>query len=91
MTGSVRSVNVAVVRDDLATRAPGGRTGIDKRPVEGPVLLTAAGVAGDTVCDTTYHGGPDQAVYAYAAEDLEFWAAELGRRCSRAAWGRISR
>jgi MOSC domain-containing protein YiiM len=79
MTGVVESVNVAVVRSDIATRAPSGRTGIDKRPVDGPVLLTADGVQGDTVCHTKHHGGPDQAVYAYAAEDLAFWAAELGQ------------
>jgi MOSC domain-containing protein YiiM len=79
MTGRVESVNVAFVRGDLDTRAPSGLTGIDKRPVAGPVLLTAAGVAGDTVCHTEHHGGPDQAVYAYAAEDLAFWAAELGQ------------
>ena len=79
MTGRVESVNVAVVRSDIDTRAPDGRTGIDKRPVEGPVLLTAGGVEGDTVCHTKHHGGPDQAVYAYAAEDLAFWAAELGQ------------
>ena len=24
------------------------------------------------------HGGPDMAVYGYAREDLDFWAAELG-------------
>jgi MOSC domain-containing protein YiiM len=79
MTGSVESVNVAVVRSDIDTRAPSGRTGIDKRPVDGPVLLAADGVQGDTVCHTKHHGGPDQAVYAYAAEDLAFWAAELGQ------------
>jgi MOSC domain-containing protein YiiM len=79
MTGVVESVNVAVVRSDIATRAPSGRTGIDKRPVDGPVLLTADGVQGDTICHTKHHGGPDQAVYAYAAEDLAFWAAELGQ------------
>ena len=79
MTGSVESVNVAAVRSDLDTRAPSGRTGIDKRPVDGPVLLAADGVQGDTVCHTKHHGGPDQAVYAYAAEDLAFWAAELGQ------------
>jgi MOSC domain-containing protein YiiM len=79
MTGKVESVNVAVVRTDIGTRAPDGRTGIDKRPVDGPVLLTAAGVQGDTICHTKHHGGPDQAVYAYAAEDLAFWAAELGQ------------
>lgn len=79
MTGTVTSVNIAVVRDDLVTRAPSGRTGIDKRPVDGAVLLAVDGLQGDTVCDTKYHGGPDQAVYAYAAEDLAFWAAELGQ------------
>lgn len=79
MTGRVESVNVAVVRSDIDTRAPDGRTGIDKRPVDGPVLLTADGVQGDTICHTKHHGGPDQAVYAYAVDDLAFWAAELGQ------------
>ena len=77
--GRVVSVNVAVVRTDPWTRVKSGRSGIDKRPVEGPVLLTADGVAGDTICDTEHHGGPDQAVYAYSTEDLAFWAGELGQ------------
>jgi MOSC domain-containing protein YiiM len=77
--GRVESVNVAVVRHDPWTRVKSGRSGIDKRSVAGPVQLQVDGVAGDTVCDTVYHGGPDQAVYAYAVEDLRFWAAELGR------------
>jgi MOSC domain-containing protein YiiM len=60
-------------------------TAIDKRPAEGPVMVTpapakgSAGLAGDRVCDVRHHGGPDQAVYAYAREDLDFWEAELGR------------
>lgn len=61
-------------------------TGIDKRPVEGPVAVTApgpkgdgsVGLAGDRVYDVRNHGGTDQAVYAYAREDLDGWAAELG-------------
>lgn len=77
--GEVVSVNVAVVRTDAFTRVKSGRSGIDKRPVDGPVRLEADGVAGDTICDTKYHGGPDQAVYAYAEEDLAFWAREVGR------------
>ncbi len=77
--GRVVSVNVAVVRTDPWTRVKSGRSGIDKRPVAGPVLLEADGVAGDTVCDTAHHGGPDQAVYAYAVDDLAFWSAELGQ------------
>ena len=33
------------------------------------------------------HGGPDQAVYAYAREDLDFWAAELGRPLPAGVFG----
>ncbi|HZG90058.1 MAG TPA: MOSC domain-containing protein [Pseudonocardia sp.] len=76
--GRVESINVAVPRHDLPARA--GATGIDKRPVAGPVRLDVGGVAGDTVIDLADHGGPDQAVYAYSVDDLEFWSAELGRR-----------
>lgn len=58
-------------------------TGIDKRPVDGPVLLTApdegSGVAGDVICDLRHHGGPDQAVYAFAWEDLMAWADRIAR------------
>lgn len=64
-----------------------GTTGIDKRPVRGPVAVTApgpkgtgaVGLAGDRVHDIKHHGGDDHAVYAYAREDLDHWAAELGR------------
>jgi MOSC domain-containing protein YiiM len=61
-------------------------TGIDKRPVAGPVAVVApgprgdgaVGLAGDRVYDVRNHGGTDQAVYAYAREDLDGWAAEMG-------------
>ncbi|SFO08674.1 MULTISPECIES: MOSC domain-containing protein [Actinomadura] len=61
-------------------------TGIDKRPVDGPVTVTdpgprgtgAVGLAGDRVHNTKHHGGADQAVYAYAREDLDLWETELG-------------
>ncbi|MCU1666637.1 MAG: hypothetical protein QOI36_203 [Pseudonocardiales bacterium] len=78
--GRVESVNVAVVRSDPWTKVKNGRSGIDKRPVDGPVLLTTSGVDGDTVCDVEHHGGPDQAVYAYSCDDLAFWTAELGQQ-----------
>ena len=64
-----------------------GVTGIDKRPVAGPVEVRdpgptgvgGSGLAGDAVCDLPRHGGSAQAVYAYAREDLDAWEAELGR------------
>ncbi len=70
-------------------------TGIDKRPVAGPVAVTApgpkgtgqVGLAGDRVYDVKHHGGYDQAVYAYAREDLDRWEAELGRRLANGSFG----
>lgn len=62
-------------------------TGIDKRPVHGLVAVTApgpkgtgaVGLAGDHAHDVKHHGGADQALYAYAREDLDTWQEELGR------------
>ncbi len=68
-------------------------TAIDKRPTEGPVMVKAAaakgtaGLAGDHVCDVRHHGGPDQAVYAYAREDLDFWEGELSRSLGNGVFG----
>jgi MOSC domain-containing protein YiiM len=78
------SVNVGKPRDN--PWKPVTLTGIDKRPVSGPVLVTApgpkgtgaVGLEGDRVYDVKHHGGGDQAVYAYAREDLDGWQAELG-------------
>lgn len=72
----VRSISVGQPQDkDWAAL---GRSSIDKRPVGGPVAVHELGIDGDSVCDTQHHGGPDQAVYAYAREDLDFWETELG-------------
>jgi MOSC domain-containing protein YiiM len=70
-------------------------TGIDKRPVDGPVAVAApgpkgtgaVGLAGDRVYDVKHHGGFDQAVYAYAREDLDGWEAELGRSLANGVFG----
>lgn len=77
------------------TDHPDGVTGIDKRPVDGPVRVAApgpkgvgaSGVAGDAVCHTRHHGGNDQAVYAVAREDLDDWERELGRPLASGAFG----
>lgn len=77
MAANLVSVNVGRVVD-----VPWGslrRSGIDKRPVEGPVRVHRLGLEGDEIADVVHHGGPDQAVYAYAVEDLDAWSAEAGR------------
>jgi MOSC domain-containing protein YiiM len=55
------------------------RSGIDKRPVDGRVAVAELGLDGDVQVNRKYHGGEGQAVYAYAQEDADHWAAELGR------------
>jgi MOSC domain-containing protein YiiM len=92
-TAVVHSVNVGKARD--SEHASIGRTGIDKRPVTGPVELFdpgprgrgASGVDGDEVCDLRHHGGSDQAVYAYAREDLDVWSADLGMPLNSGSFG----
>jgi MOSC domain-containing protein YiiM len=74
--GVVRSVNVGLPRE--AAWAGIGRTSIDKAAVLGPVEVHRLGLAGDEVSDTRHHGGPDQAVYAFAREELDWWAERLG-------------
>ncbi len=72
-----------------------GLTGIDKRPVDGPVAVSApgprgtgaVGLAGDRVYDLKNHGGDHQAVYAYAREDLDAWQVELGRELDNGSFG----
>jgi MOSC domain-containing protein YiiM len=73
----LRSVNVGLPK--VKDWAGIGRTSIDKRAANGPVVLELLGLAGDQVSDTAHHGGLDQAVSAYAREDIDFWEAELGR------------
>ncbi|MEU6331003.1 MOSC domain-containing protein [Streptomyces sp. NPDC047049] len=88
------TVNVGRPAPSEHTDAEGG-TGIDKRPVDGPVRVTApgprgtggSGLAGDAVVDLRFHGGDDQAVYAYAREDLDEWERELGRELANGYFG----
>jgi MOSC domain-containing protein YiiM len=54
-------------------------TAIDKRPRNGRLDVAELGLALDTQIDRRYHGGPEQALYAYADEDAAWWAGELGR------------
>lgn len=79
------SVNVGRARPNAG--ADSGLSGIDKRPVTGPVEVRApgpkgvggSGLAGDRIVDLHHHGGDHQAVYAYATEDLAEWSVLLGR------------
>ncbi|MEU1313653.1 MOSC domain-containing protein [Streptomyces tibetensis] len=89
------SVNLGRAEAVPYTDNPEGVTGIDKRPVDGPVRVSApgpkgiggSGLAGDAVCKLEHHGGDDQAVYAMAREDMDAWERELGRTLPDGAFG----
>ena len=91
---TVHSVNVGQARP--TDHSSVGVTGIDKRPVAHAVEVRApgakrdglgSGLVGDAICDRRYHGGDDQAVYAYAREDLDVWAEALGRPLDNGVFG----
>jgi MOSC domain-containing protein YiiM len=84
----VLSVNLAVPRSVEGI----GTSGIDKRPADGPVAIAVpgeggSGVAGDEIFEKDVHGGVDQAVYAYAREDLDAWQNSLDRALSNGTFG----
>ena len=85
MSAQIISVNVG--RPQPREWAEIGRTAIEKHPVAGPVRARTLGLDGDQVGDTVHHGGVDQAVYAFAREDLDWWAGQLGAPLSDGMFG----
>jgi MOSC domain-containing protein YiiM len=71
-------------------------TGIHKRPTNDTITVRApgpmhgglgSGLLGDFIGDPQVHGGDDQAVYAYAREDLDVWQRELERDLDNGMFG----
>ena len=85
-SGRIISVNTGKVAE-LAIGGKPAWTAIGKWPVAGPVQASPLGLAGDETGDTASHGGGDQALYAYAREDLDFWTERLGRELRDGQFG----
>ena len=84
----MRIVSVNVARATvLRYRGRTVRTGIDKRPMDGPVRVHRLNVDGDEQADRRVHGGPFKAVYAYAAEHYAYWRKQLGTDLAYGAFG----
>lgn len=81
------SVNVTSIIHYEEWSGSVGKTGIDKRPKLGRVAIENDGVEGDSVLDTKNHGGEDQAVYAYAREDADWWEKEIGIEIANGRFG----
>jgi MOSC domain-containing protein YiiM len=85
-TARVIAVNTGPEADLVVGGKP-ARTAIDKRSSAGPVLVRTLGLAGDEYADKQNHGGHEQAVYAYAREDLDWWTEQLGRELRNGLFG----
>jgi MOSC domain-containing protein YiiM len=96
--GTVITVNLA--RPQTSPDDSRLSTGIDKRPTGGPVSVRSpgpmraglgsgrgSGLEGDLIGNSRFHGGDDQAVYAYAREDLDEWQTTLERDLDNGAFG----
>jgi len=62
-------------------------TGMCKKPVAGPLLLTKLGFEGDGVGDPNHHGGSDKAVCVYSRDHYAYWKSVLGIEMPGAAFG----
>ena len=81
------SVNITAVVHEGEWTGSEGKTGIDKRSAIGPVRFSNDEVSGDVVVDRNHHGGYDQAVYAYAREDADWWEKEIGQSIANGRFG----
>lgn len=61
-------------------------TGIIKTPVA-TAHIERLGMAGDAICDRKHHGGSDQAIYVYFADDYLWWADELDQSIAPGTFG----
>jgi MOSC domain-containing protein YiiM len=85
--GRVRSVNVGRPRQIAVRRGRPLMSAIGKQPAAGRLRIAGDSVEGDAQADLRVHGGPDKAVYAYAAEDTAWWEAALDRELGPGAFG----
>ena len=74
-TGGVKQLGDPQAEDKLERP---WESGIFKMETDSSVFLSESGFAGDEVADKKNHGGPEKAVFAYAAKHYAHWRHELG-------------
>ena len=84
--GRLLSVNVGRPRGvQMGSRTR--TTGIFKEPQSGRIRVAGVTVGDDVQVDKKHHGGPLQAVYAYAIEDYAWWSDRLDRMLEPGTFG----
>lgn len=77
VVSSVRAGKVAPLGPE------GVPSGFVKHDLDGAVAVTPQGLEGDQQADLTVHGGPEKAVYGYAAAHYPLWRAEQPKHADR--------
>ena len=83
----VEAVNVGTPRPIERSNGKVETSAIWKEPVSGRVAVRGVNIDGDDQADRNAHGGPHRALYAYAAEDTDWWQNELGRELGPGTFG----
>ncbi len=83
----ILSINITATVHEGQWTGSMGSTGIDKQSVSGKVVFANDGVINDVIVDREHHGGFDQAVYAYAREDANWWQIQLGIQIENGRFG----
>jgi MOSC domain-containing protein YiiM len=83
----VEAVNVGRPRPIERGNGRTETSSIWKEPVSGRVAVRGVNIEGDDQADRSVHGGPDRAIYAYAAEDTDWWEEQLGRELGPGIFG----
>jgi MOSC domain-containing protein YiiM len=84
--GTVLSVNLGTPRE-FDYRGHAAWSAIWKTPTAGRIAARGVNLAGDDQADRQSHGGPDKAVYGYAAEDTRWWEKAIGRPLEYGVFG----
>jgi MOSC domain-containing protein YiiM len=82
----IRALNIGLPKEEIFY-GKSFITGMCKKPVSGPLLLTRQGFEGDGVGDKKNHGGSDKAVCVYSLDHYAYWETVLGVRMPEAAFG----
>jgi MOSC domain-containing protein YiiM len=82
----IRALNIGLPKKELF-HGKTFLTGMCKKPVSVPVMLTRQGFEGDGVGDRKHHGGADKAVCVYSLDHYPYWEQALGTKMPEAAFG----
>ncbi len=83
---NIKSLNIGLPKKELF-HGKEFITGMCKKPVTTPLVVTHQGFEGDGVGDLKHHGGRDKAVCVYSIDHYKYWEQVLGGEMPDAAFG----